>query len=288
MSIVQLTADILLVLDRPANINEAWGVTVPHIPGCFSTGGTMQEALDNVMEAIVTHTELQPVTFDNMLNLGDYEILTDEIDYSRKMIILINTELYVTKPDIITSKEYPDLSNDDEIDPVMLKITAPIPRVAVGAIIVNPEGEILMCRRPHGPENYVGRLHTFGGKIDLGETMYDAIVREIREECNIDVTKQAWKLDMVGTIEEIEHECSVEVNGVPQMYHWVSAIWVFWMKTNDFINMEPHKHLDMGWRDVETLDKLDIAPSAYHSMVLAGIFDPSESWTTVTDKVPLY
>lgn len=38
MSIVQLTADILLVLDRPANINEAWGVTVPHIPGCFSTG----------------------------------------------------------------------------------------------------------------------------------------------------------------------------------------------------------------------------------------------------------
>lgn len=199
----------------------------------------MQEALDNVMEAIVTHTELQPVTFDNMLNLGDYEILTDEIDYSRKMIILINTELYVTKPDIITSKEYPDLSNDDEIDPVMLKITAPIPRVAVGAIIVDSEGRILTCRRPHGPENYVGKLHTFGGKVDLGETLYDAIVREVREECNIDIAKQAWKTDMVGLIEEVEPECKCVIDGENQIYHWVSAIWVFWLKDASFKNMEP-------------------------------------------------
>ena len=67
MSIVQLTADILLVLDRPANINEAWGVTVPHIPGCFSTGGTMQEALDNVMEAI---KELPEATEDMLKGIS--------------------------------------------------------------------------------------------------------------------------------------------------------------------------------------------------------------------------
>lgn len=270
MAIHKVTKKVLVLLETPTLDSQSYGVVVPHIPGCFSGGDTRELALEHVKEAIIGHTELEPVDGDVCM---DDQTTVNMLDYPEFEIAYIDAEVYVN--DIVS------------IDPVLRKITHHMPRAAVGAIIVNPEGEILMCRRPHGPENYVGRLHTFGGKIDLGETMYDAIVREIREECNIDVT-QAWKKDMVGMIEEIEPEASYTEQGILNMYHWVSGIWVFWMKTNDFINMEPHKHLDMGWRDVETLDKLDIAPSAYHSMVLAGIFDPSESWTTVTDKVPLY
>jgi len=34
-----------------------YGVTVPDLPGCFSAGVTVQEALENAAEAILTHIE---------------------------------------------------------------------------------------------------------------------------------------------------------------------------------------------------------------------------------------
>lgn len=37
--------------------NSDYGVTVPDLPGCFSAGETMDEALDQVVEAIELHIE---------------------------------------------------------------------------------------------------------------------------------------------------------------------------------------------------------------------------------------
>ena len=37
--------------------NSDYGVTVPDLPGCFSAGSTIEEALDNAQEAILTHIE---------------------------------------------------------------------------------------------------------------------------------------------------------------------------------------------------------------------------------------
>jgi predicted RNase H-like HicB family nuclease len=34
-----------------------WGVTVPDLPGCFSAGDSMEQALDSVVEAIDLHLE---------------------------------------------------------------------------------------------------------------------------------------------------------------------------------------------------------------------------------------
>lgn len=286
MSTTQVPAKVLIVLEKPANENECWGVTVPHVAGCFSTGDNMGHAIEMVREALLGHTELEPVSITDMLNLDNYDILT-EMDLSNSISVIIDAEINVIKPSFI--KDIPDLSQynydaDGEQDKLLRKITYKIPRVAVGAIIVDGEGRILTCRRPQGPENYVGKLHTFGGKVDLGETLYDAIVREVHEECNIDIAKQAWKTDMIGLIEEVEPDCKCVIDGENQIYHWVSAIWVFWLKDASFKNMEPHKHLDMCFRDVEEMDPLDIAPSAYHSMVLAGLFEPREEWCTTIDR----
>ena len=38
--------------------NSAYGVTVPDIPGCFSAGDTIDEAMENAREAIFSHLEL--------------------------------------------------------------------------------------------------------------------------------------------------------------------------------------------------------------------------------------
>jgi predicted RNase H-like HicB family nuclease len=42
---------------EPGDAGHAWGVTVPDLPGCFSAGDTMEEALDQVREAILLHVE---------------------------------------------------------------------------------------------------------------------------------------------------------------------------------------------------------------------------------------
>lgn len=36
---------------------HAWGVTVPDLPGCFSAGDTLEEAMDQAREAILLHVE---------------------------------------------------------------------------------------------------------------------------------------------------------------------------------------------------------------------------------------
>jgi predicted RNase H-like HicB family nuclease len=37
---------------EPGSDNSAWGVVVPDLPGCFSAGDTLDQAIDNAREAI--------------------------------------------------------------------------------------------------------------------------------------------------------------------------------------------------------------------------------------------
>jgi predicted RNase H-like HicB family nuclease len=43
---------------EPGTRKTAFGVVVPDLPGCFSAGDTVEEAFDNVREAITTHCEI--------------------------------------------------------------------------------------------------------------------------------------------------------------------------------------------------------------------------------------
>ncbi len=56
---------------------------------------------------------------------------------------------------------------------------------AVAAIIRNPQNEILFTVRRHDPAK--GKLDLPGGFADPGETAEEALVREIKEELNLDV-----------------------------------------------------------------------------------------------------
>ncbi|MBW6477747.1 MAG: type II toxin-antitoxin system HicB family antitoxin [Chromatiales bacterium] len=37
---------------EPGNADQAWGVVVPDLPGCYSAGDTLDEAMDQAREAI--------------------------------------------------------------------------------------------------------------------------------------------------------------------------------------------------------------------------------------------
>ena len=46
-----------IIAIEPGTETTAFGVVVPDLPGCFSAGDTLEEAMDNVREAIDLHCE---------------------------------------------------------------------------------------------------------------------------------------------------------------------------------------------------------------------------------------
>ena len=58
-------------------------------------------------------------------------------------------------------------------------------KVAVG-VVVDSQGRLLIGERPQG-KAYAGQWEFPGGKVEPGETVFEALVREFREELNLQV-----------------------------------------------------------------------------------------------------
>jgi 8-oxo-dGTP diphosphatase len=67
-------------------------------------------------------------------------------------------------------------------------VTVAAPAVGVGAVIVH-EGRVVLIQRSKEPLR--GRWVIPGGTVELGETLEDAVVREVREETGLTVRPTA-------------------------------------------------------------------------------------------------
>jgi 8-oxo-dGTP diphosphatase len=64
-------------------------------------------------------------------------------------------------------------------------------RVVTGLLI--KDGKVLMCQRHAQKEHYPFHWEFPGGKVEAGETLFQALQRELREELKISVSKaQEW------------------------------------------------------------------------------------------------
>ena len=83
----------------------------------------------------------------------------------------------------------------------------PIP--AVGAVIL-AQRHILLIQRGHPPA--IGQWTLPGGVVELGESPEEAIIREVREECSLEIT-------VLGVIEVINRIMRDDHNNIK--YHYV-------------------------------------------------------------------
>ena len=60
--------------------------------------------------------------------------------------------------------------------------------VVVACVLLGPDGSVLLARRPEGRE-LAGLWEFPGGKIHAGESPEAALIRELKEEIDIDVTE---------------------------------------------------------------------------------------------------
>jgi predicted RNase H-like HicB family nuclease len=76
-----------------------WGVTVPDLPGCFATGGSIQEAMINAADAVEFHLD---GLFENAkwtiadVSVNDIATLYGNPDYAngKWAFVEINTQKY--------------------------------------------------------------------------------------------------------------------------------------------------------------------------------------------------
>lgn len=70
--------------------------------------------------------------------------------------------------------------------------------VGVGAIVFDDADRLLLVLR--GREPQAGRWSVPGGKVEPGESLPDAVVREVAEETGLTVAvgEQAWVVDIVA------------------------------------------------------------------------------------------
>ena len=109
--------------------------------------------------------------------------------------------------------------------------------VGVGAIIVNDDGYIFLARRGPSAKNERGLWEFPGGSVEFGETLSQALQREMLEEYGIEI--------IVGElVDVVDHILPQEKQ------HWVSPTYICKIQSGVPQIQEPKKCVDIQWFDV--------------------------------------
>lgn len=118
--------------------------------------------------------------------------------------------------------------------------------VGVGAAIFNDEGKLFLTQRGEKAKNEVGTWEIPGGSVEYGETLQEALRREIREEHGITI-------DIIELLAVCDHIIPDEHQ------HWVSPTYICRITNGTPRILEPDKCARIGWFTLEEAEKLPLS-----------------------------
>jgi 8-oxo-dGTP diphosphatase len=112
-----------------------------------------------------------------------------------------------------------------------------LPKVGVGGLVLQ-DGKVLLLQRKRPPE--AGTWSLPGGRVEFGERLEDAVVRELREELGVTV--------------EVESLICVINHIVPdENAHWVAPAYRVRLVSGVPQNLEPEKTAAIEWFPLSSL-----------------------------------
>ncbi len=116
--------------------------------------------------------------------------------------------------------------------------------VGGGCLILNDRKEVLLIRRSGEVRNEAGWWSKPGGGVKFGEKVKEAMIREMKEELDIEV-------EIIGYLPHTDHIITKETNEDEQ--HWVAFNFIAKIINGQPKNMEPHKCDKIGWFPLDKL-----------------------------------
>ncbi len=118
---------------------------------------------------------------------------------------------------------------------------APIPEVCVGAIVIDDEARLLLVQRGRGAA--VGQWSVPGGRVEGGETLEQAVTREVAEETGLKVRCGRF----VGWVERISPD-----------YHFVIMDFVAEVAGEQQALVAGDDAADAAWIPLDELESVDL------------------------------
>ncbi|HWR65280.1 MAG TPA: NUDIX domain-containing protein [Bellilinea sp.] len=106
--------------------------------------------------------------------------------------------------------------------------------VGVGAILVDSQGRLFLAKRGEKAKNERGRWEFPGGSVEYGETLVEALKREMFEEYGVEIA--------VGELLDV-----VDHILLGEGQHWVSPTFICHILQGEPHIVEPEKCAAIGW-----------------------------------------
>jgi 8-oxo-dGTP diphosphatase len=129
--------------------------------------------------------------------------------------------------------------------------------VGVGAVLINEEGKYFTALRGKEVRSESGKWEFPGGAVEFGETFESTLIREMKEEHDVDIIVGEL-LDVCDHIIPQEHQ------------HWVASTFLCKIEKGELKIVEPHKCDEIGWFTFRELEQMPL------SIITKKIFIRSE------------
>ncbi|MBN2478775.1 MAG: NUDIX domain-containing protein [Parachlamydiales bacterium] len=117
--------------------------------------------------------------------------------------------------------------------------------VGAGSIIFNNEGKVFIAQRGPKARNEKGKWDFPGGSVKFGETCQNAVIREIKEEFDMEIE--------VIELLEVNNHILLE-----EKQHWVSPSFISKHVKGSAKIVEPEKCLGFKWVKLSEINQGDL------------------------------